>query len=229
MLCQLVCVDRRYQRMNCFNIRELQGILKRKFFTDLVTTMDSRELLNQTLIGVRFKTNQLNSANTDYSIAYNYNTTVLPKIKSLNYISFDEYFAENFFSIGSSFLKLDNFNFKNIYFLVYEFMFYFKSKSTDIWYIFNIENFLHIFNSCSTIFTLNTNFSNPFYLLNGLSYEQKFLTKAAIFYQSENISTTVDKVTQFTKMSELTSTYRYLRFYNPIISYDYKTGNYIGS
>jgi hypothetical protein len=32
MLCQLVCVDRRYQRMNAFNIRELQGILKRRFF-----------------------------------------------------------------------------------------------------------------------------------------------------------------------------------------------------
>ena len=24
MLCQLVCTDRRYARMNCFNIRELQ-------------------------------------------------------------------------------------------------------------------------------------------------------------------------------------------------------------
>ena len=33
MLMQLVCVDRRYQRMNCFNIRELQGILKRRFFS----------------------------------------------------------------------------------------------------------------------------------------------------------------------------------------------------
>jgi heme/copper-type cytochrome/quinol oxidase subunit 1 len=32
MLFQLVCTDRRYARMNCFNIRELQGILKRKFF-----------------------------------------------------------------------------------------------------------------------------------------------------------------------------------------------------
>ena len=32
MLCQLICADRRYQRMNCFNIRELQGILKRRFF-----------------------------------------------------------------------------------------------------------------------------------------------------------------------------------------------------
>merc|ERR1711981_1487639 len=57
MLCQLVCVDRRYQRMNCFNIRELQGILKRKFFTDLVTTVDHRTLVNKTLIGARYKTN----------------------------------------------------------------------------------------------------------------------------------------------------------------------------
>jgi hypothetical protein len=25
MLCQLVCVDRRYQRMNCFNISEIKS------------------------------------------------------------------------------------------------------------------------------------------------------------------------------------------------------------
>ena len=34
-LCQLVCVDRRYQRMNCFNIRELQGLLRNRFFEEL--------------------------------------------------------------------------------------------------------------------------------------------------------------------------------------------------
>ena len=32
MLCQLVCLDRRYQRMNCFNIREVQALLKGRFF-----------------------------------------------------------------------------------------------------------------------------------------------------------------------------------------------------
>ena len=31
-LCQLVCIDRRYQRMNCFNIKELQSLLRNKFF-----------------------------------------------------------------------------------------------------------------------------------------------------------------------------------------------------
>jgi len=43
MLCQLVCVDRRYQRMNCFNIRELQGNLKRKFFGRLNTLLSRIE------------------------------------------------------------------------------------------------------------------------------------------------------------------------------------------
>lgn len=57
MLCQLVCVDRKYQRMNCFNIRELQGNLKRRFFADLVNVSDHRDFLDSTMIGLRFKTN----------------------------------------------------------------------------------------------------------------------------------------------------------------------------
>jgi hypothetical protein len=57
MLCQLVCVDRRYQRMNCFNIRELQGNLKRRFFSDLVNISDHRDFLDSTMIGLRFRTN----------------------------------------------------------------------------------------------------------------------------------------------------------------------------
>jgi hypothetical protein len=57
MLLQLVCTDRRYARMNCFNIRELQGILKRKFFVDLINTHDHRNLSNQTMLALRFKLN----------------------------------------------------------------------------------------------------------------------------------------------------------------------------
>ncbi len=57
MLCQLVCVDRRYQRMNCFNIREAESLLKRRFFTDLINSKDQHILLNKTAIGLRFKLN----------------------------------------------------------------------------------------------------------------------------------------------------------------------------
>lgn len=35
MLAQMICVDRRYQRMNCFNVREIQALLKQRFFTNL--------------------------------------------------------------------------------------------------------------------------------------------------------------------------------------------------
>jgi len=91
MLCQLVCVDRRYQRMNCFNIRELQGILKRKFFTDLVNSNDHRELLDQSVIGLRFKNNSNLGLMHDMPMFYNFGTTTSPKTKDLsftnNYIS----------------------------------------------------------------------------------------------------------------------------------------------
>lgn len=82
MLCQLVCVDRRYQRMNCFNIRELQGILKRRFFTDLVNSNDHHELLNNTMINLRFKLNNTQSIEPDIFTFYNIGTTTNLKTKS---------------------------------------------------------------------------------------------------------------------------------------------------
>lgn len=83
MLCQLVCVDRRYQRMNCFNIRELQGILKRRFFNDLVNSNEHHELLNSSMIGLRFKLNNAQSIEPDVFSFYNIGTTTTPKTKNL--------------------------------------------------------------------------------------------------------------------------------------------------
>jgi len=86
MLCQLVCLDRRYQRMNCFNIREVQALLKGRFFNDLVNSNDHHDFLNKTIIGLRFKTNDLNSINPNMLLFYRYglynNTT-----RSQSYIS----------------------------------------------------------------------------------------------------------------------------------------------
>jgi heme/copper-type cytochrome/quinol oxidase subunit 1 len=63
MLCQLVCLDRRYQRMNCFNIREVEALLKGRFFPDLVNTHDHRLLVTNSTLGLRFKTNNLDTIN----------------------------------------------------------------------------------------------------------------------------------------------------------------------
>jgi len=87
MLFQLVCVDRRYSRLNCFNIRELESVLKRKFFTDLVNFSDHHSFLNNTILSLRFKnnTNNLGIA-PDQSIFYNYGISSLIKNKSNDYI-----------------------------------------------------------------------------------------------------------------------------------------------
>merc|ERR1712151_528331 len=85
MLCQLVCVDRRYQRMNCFNIREIQGILKRKFFTDLVNTSDNRSALDSTLIGMRHRNNMSDILLYDQSLFYNFDLTNTSKYKNYNF------------------------------------------------------------------------------------------------------------------------------------------------
>lgn len=55
MLGQLVCVDRRYQRMNCFNVREYESLLKRKFFFDLINSTDYRTLANNTSVNLKYK------------------------------------------------------------------------------------------------------------------------------------------------------------------------------
>jgi len=87
MLAQLICVDRRYQRMNCFNIRELQSMLKKRFFTDLVNTNDHRDLLNSTMIGLRFKNNSNTLLETDIMSFFNQGTTFSNKNKSTNLIN----------------------------------------------------------------------------------------------------------------------------------------------
>lgn len=76
MLFQLVCTDRRYQRMNSFNIRELETILKKRFFIDLVNSTDHRDLLNLTMLSARYKTNNTLSIDQNITIFYNYGTSL---------------------------------------------------------------------------------------------------------------------------------------------------------
>ena len=135
MLAQLVCVDRRYQRMNCFNIRELQSMLKRRFFTDLVSSNDHRELLNNTMIGLRYKTNSNNLLDADISNFYNFGTTFNPKTRNTNftnnytvnntnffnstlsnlYLYISEYFVLAYSIIASSMTYIDNIVFGSVY------------------------------------------------------------------------------------------------------------------
>ena len=63
MLVQLVCLDRRYQRMNCYNIREIQTILKSKYTPNTVDSSDVRFSLNDTTLGLRYQMGELEFLN----------------------------------------------------------------------------------------------------------------------------------------------------------------------
>jgi hypothetical protein len=262
MLCQLVCVDRRYQRMNCFNIRELQGILKRKFFTDLVNSNDHRDLFDKSIIGLRFKNNNQLNINHDMSLFYNFGTTNSAKTKytffSNNYVnsaslSKTKYALNDFFIRVSEYVietinMLLTLNISNMYinfdgFKVLSFKMFTNSTSNIVS---TIKELFTIILSITpvTLLTLTNlpklvnefvviNFTINFYNANGVIGSQlKVLTDSSTqdntLFTSENI-TNVDSLQTFnSSMSEISTSLRFTRFNNPLISYDYKCGNYLG-
>ena len=161
MLVQLVCLDRRYQRMNCFNVRELQGNLKRKFFTDLVNSNDHRDFLNQSILGMRFKTNNNLSVTPDMEAFYNFGTTTTSKVKTFEFSSVYSHVNTNFSSIVTNYRTL------------------FSSSSTSLLEISNyivtyIKSILDILTSMS-IYSFFTTFNIPNTLTNLISFNLNHL------------------------------------------------------
>jgi len=81
MLAQLVCLDRRYQRMNCFNMRELQALLKEKYYADLINDYDHRTNLFNAL-NLRYKLNDLSVIDTNIPLFINNNIKITPFAKT---------------------------------------------------------------------------------------------------------------------------------------------------
>ncbi len=169
MLCQLVCVDRRYQRMNCFNIREIQAILKRKFFVDLINTHDHHTLLNKTAVGSRFKLNNSESINSNILIFYNYGLEFAPKIRNNSYFvemnSFDasNSLKTNSFQFWLINLFLNNFNFYKFNVAGQNFYFHDLTLFFDLNHFFIKNNFFN-FAASQVFFFTNDIWSSHFWL-----------------------------------------------------------------
>jgi hypothetical protein len=160
MLCQLVCVDRRYQRMNCFNIREIQGILKRKFFTDLVNISDNRLNTESVLINIRHKNNMNNILTYDQSLFYNFDLTKTSKFKSF-YISPGNVYTYKNYNILSQSISLNFFKLNlNLFFilpqLLKDFINFLSNSLSFIFYPISSLNY--------SIFFINSIFTSNFYL-----------------------------------------------------------------
>jgi hypothetical protein len=224
MLMQLVCVDRRYQRMNCFNIRELQGILKRRFFTDLVNPSDHRELLSSSMIGLRFKNNNNLNLDHDALTFFKLGTNNLDKTRNSQLIN-------DYLPVNSVYFNYNTFGLDNLFprtlgnFLISQTLitgFFATSLTTfpvSLISFFNKQALTNFFTAIKSNFFVNTaSLDMTKSHLSESSNQQK------TFFTSSN--TPISDMNAF--YSESTSLLRFSRFHNPIISYDYKCGHYIG-
>jgi hypothetical protein len=229
MLFQLVCTDRRYARMNCFNIRELQGILKRKFFSDLVNSHEHKDLLEKSMIGLRYKTNSNINLDPDMLSFYNFgvhNASVnkfllykkesIPQFKTTNAV--DSYFISLFlldnYSLSYSNILL------NLRATCYDVVFLFSNFSP--FFFINIPSLSSLSNLIISNFSFNFNLNSPisnynFGLIQG--------NKSPLPYRVNDINPIITD----SSYSESSTSQRFIRFNNPLINYDYKTGHYIGN
>lgn len=242
MLCQLVCTDRRYARMNCFNIRELQGILKRKFFVDLVNSHDHKSILEESMIGMRYKANQSLNTDLDYTTFYNFGLHTGRTRDNTNYT-----FLNNL-TTSSNRVFIDGVSYKilrtldsltplstplNTIFLNF-FSRLYNTIIDSICILLTLNPFaslIQLFNLNLVISTLLNNFNffyTKSYILEFLTFWKDFTTSNPNLYiVSKDVLPSIQQNTLM--MSESSQKQRFTRFNNPLINYDYKTGNYIGS
>ena len=234
MLCHLVCTDRRYARMNCFNIRELQSILKRKFFTDLINTHDHRNLLEQSMIGLRYKTNNNLNLNPDTLSFYNFGLTTSNLNKTLMFTNTNSHFT-NLSLSNYNYFFINLFNTKTNAFTVLPFSFYINTLCEYLYLTFSFNLTPSSLFSFNTLFTsLLNNLSISFdlsnlYLFFSSSYAN-FFSLTHLPSKSYQVQDTNSELADTKNIFlESSTSMRYNRFFNVLVNYDYKTGHYIGN
>jgi hypothetical protein len=235
MLCQLVCTDRRYARMNCFNIRELQGILKRRFFTDLVNSHDHRNILSNAMIGLKHKFHNNENINLDTIMFYNWGILKNQSSKLINFDRNNELFIRSYISF-LNFIFIELFNF----ILTLNSLFF--TLILSVFNLFNLFNFKSIFYTFFYLIhsVLSTFFLNISYVifLNFSMFKLEtiyFNLKLYINYIKHNDNSfffpkdtnITNLITDFSFV-ESSSSQRLTRFSSSLIGYDYKTGHYLG-
>tara|TARA_B100000795_G_scaffold5622_1_gene4121 strand:+ start:2101 stop:3357 length:1257 start_codon:yes stop_codon:yes gene_type:complete len=249
MLGQLVCLDRRYQRMNCFNIREVEALLKGKFFPDLVNSQDHRTLLNNSMVGLRFKTNNLDTIAHDtllfntYSLStkatkrYTYFTP--SNIENLNSYEFYN-FSDWSYRAVTFVTNLKSFNVTNTlsqYFnsIGFEFKTLFSSTNHNSTELASSTAQSSIFSSLITPFYVHSTFFTPFSFLENFTTltlpvkvlnEKITVTGNEASYSGTQFQTLTSADQVLNSQSENTYFIRYQRALNPVFKYDYKLGNY---
>lgn len=135
MLSQIVCLDRKFNRMNCFNIRDLEALLKGRFFADLVTSQDYRTLMDQTMLSTRFKTNDIDASNPNMFLAARYGLTNEPTKRFFSYTGIND----------NSVLGSSTFDPNSVFYsLIKTIKMYFTNDSTtSLWDFLNVTYYIN--------------------------------------------------------------------------------------
>jgi hypothetical protein len=231
--------------MNCFNIRELQGILKRKYFPDLINNSDHHLLMESSMLGLRFKINSNDSIRPEQSLFYNFGITNLPKYKTSNLISYTDnasYLPKTNMYYSTYITELFNTYFKNYFSLSpnidNKFTFFFESYLfhllielvglIKISILTTISSLPSLFFSIQSIVIQNLNTVSASNLLKITNYNTPYTTKnLGYMFSSENIIVQSDKLNKINLFSDMSNSVRYNKFNNILIGYDYKSGHYL--
>ena len=170
-----------------------------------------------------------------------YKTVANDYIPLLLHINFNYVYYNNFFN-NSTFNSYSNLNFYTIYSNIYTYysLFFFDLKILSVLFDFflilnsTIINCLSILPDFINNFTLFSDKTNSvfsfFYDALSTNYLKNFknITESRINQNySSNFFTNSDEVFNVKHSNEETSnTFRYLKFYNPVFKYDYKSGDY---
>jgi hypothetical protein len=239
MLMQLVCVDRRYQRMNCFNIRELQGILKRRFFTDVINSADHRTMLSSSMIGLRFMENNNLNLDPDVLSFHKLGTSTSPKFRLSGLRS--TYESPNIKNSGS---LSNSASYSSKAFshdtILLSFIGFLRLPLDLTLSIFKASPFHSIQSSYPLAFYTSLLSIASFNFRPVLPSNSNWVgltTKSDVFAASNQAKTIVflgrddhlnSSSSNLYTSSENENLMRFSRFTNPILSYDYKCGHYIG-
>jgi hypothetical protein len=88
---------------------------------------------------------------------------------------------------------------------------------------YSFTSLLNLTSNVLTLISFNVNLSLPYLNLSAYSYNT--ISKDLVNFQTSSIDSSVSTGDAF---SDSTTYGRFIRFSNPLISYDYKCGNYLG-
>ena len=103
--------------MNCFNIREIQTLLRSKYHPDSLSVIEHHQFLNDTVIGLRYQLGGLETIDPSMASAFNYGLVSLPVDRDQQYYLELEYTCSSYSSyLFYSFVnKFYNFIARNFY------------------------------------------------------------------------------------------------------------------